>query len=80
MEEKIQFSEIYINKIRCRGFYPKEEKEEKIGEIMLKVFELSEEIRKRNLGSAEISNNIMIEFQDINLILAILLKFGIIKL
>ena len=45
--EELLFYEKDNNGILCRGFYPKENREHIAGEIMSKVFELSEQIRER---------------------------------
>ena len=46
MQSKVQFFEKYDNGIRCRGFV-NESNEQTTGEIMLKIFEISEQIRKQ---------------------------------
>jgi len=47
MDERVQFSEVYINGIPGRGFYSNtDNREQLVGEVMTKVFEIGEQIRK----------------------------------
>ena len=46
MQNKEQFYEKYINGIKCTGFHEKENREKTAGEVMVKVYEVSEKIRK----------------------------------
>jgi|GEM_PF-5356107 len=54
MNERVLFYKKSVNGISCKGFYIKKDREQKIGEIMAKVYETSMRIKKRHIDEEKI--------------------------